>query len=112
MSSHQLAVLLALIALALVAASCGGDDDESDATTAPEISVPSGQVQTVPEETTTTNTTPKTTTAPPSGGTQAPSQSYDPSKPDSPQNDVPPKPGTPEAAFEQYCRENPGACGN
>ena len=107
MSRRRLVALLALISLALGGAGCGGDDDEGDATTAPQISVPSGEVQSVPEETTTT--TPKTTTAP-SGGTQAPS--YDPSKPDSPENDIPPEPGTPEAKFEQYCRENPGACGD
>jgi hypothetical protein len=110
MSWRYPATLLALVALALGAPGCGGDDDENDATTAPEISVPSGEVQTVPEQTT-TQEQPTTTTPQPSGGTPAPSQNYDPSKPDSPENDVPPEPGTPEAKFEQYCRENPGACG-
>jgi hypothetical protein len=39
------------------------------------------------------------------------SPSYDPSKPDSPQNDVPAQQGTPQGNFEQYCNQNPGACG-
>jgi hypothetical protein len=111
-SWRYLTVLLALAALAVGAAACGGDDDEP-ITTAPEISVPAGEPQTVPQQQTTTNQQqPTTTTAPQgSGGTQAPSQNYNPGKPDSPKNDVPPEPGTPESKFEQYCQQNPGACG-
>jgi hypothetical protein len=105
-------MLLALAALAVGAAACGGDDDDEATTTAPEISVPAGEPQTVPQQQTTTQQQPTTTSTPqPSGGTQAPSKSYDRSKPDSPKNDVPPEPGTPESKFEQYCQQNPGACG-
>lgn len=39
----------------------------------------------------------------PSGGTGAPKDTED--------NDTPPAPGSPEAAFEEYCEQNPGACG-
>lgn len=37
-----------------------------------------------------------------SGGSQGPS--------DSPTNDVPPPEGSPASAFEEFCRQNPGAC--
>jgi hypothetical protein len=99
-----LATMLALAALAIGAAGCGSDD-ESEPTTVPTISVPSGEVQTVPESKTTT-TAPEQTTTSGSGGTKV-----NPNKPDSPTNDIPPQPGTPESKFEQYCDQNPGACG-
>ena len=106
MRARSLAALPVLAALAIGAAGCGSDD-ESSPTTAPTISVPSGEVQTVPEPKTTTTTPEQTTTnSGGSGGTKV-----NPSKPDSPTNDVPPEPGTPESKFEQYCNQNPGACG-
>ena len=40
------------------------------------------------------------------GGTRAP----DPSQPDSPENDIPPPPGSPAERFEQECQVNPQAC--
>jgi hypothetical protein len=30
---------------------------------------------------------------------------------DTPQNDAPPPQGSPAERFEQYCNDNPGACG-
>jgi hypothetical protein len=30
---------------------------------------------------------------------------------DTPENDAPPPEGSPAERFEQYCNENPGACG-
>jgi hypothetical protein len=102
-----MAALLVLTALAIGAAGCGSDDESGDTTTVPTISVPSGEVQTLPEQKTTTTTPEQTTTdSGGSGGTN-----FNPSKPDSPTNDVPPAPGTPESKFEQYCKQNPGACG-
>lgn len=35
----------------------------------------------------------------------------DPAKPDSETNDLSPEPGTPQDAFEKFCREHPDACG-
>jgi len=105
------ALLLAISALAVGAAACGGDDDGgSEEAEVPEISVPAGKPQSVPDETTTTPET-TTTTTPDTGGGGGGGGNYDPGKPDSPTNDIPPKPGTPEAKFEQFCEENPGACG-
>jgi len=96
MSRRAFAVLLALGALAFGATACG-DDDESDTTSVPEITIPEGEAET---------TTGEPTSDPDSGGT-----SFDPDKPDSPSNDVPPEPDTPEARFEEFCEKNPGACG-
>ena len=92
---------LALAAvLALAAPGCIGDDDDGgdETLTEPTISVPT-ETQSVPTETTTA----------PTGGTPTPAPK--PSKPDSPTNDLPPKPGSPQERFEQYCEQNPGACG-
>ncbi len=89
-----------IAALALgAAAGCGGDDD-GDEVTVPEITIPA-ETETAPE------TTPTPTTEDPSGGTGTP----DPAQPDSPENDVPPPPGSPQEAFEKFCEQNPGACG-
>ena len=30
---------------------------------------------------------------------------------DTPENDTPPPPGSPAERFEEFCEENPGACG-
>jgi hypothetical protein len=98
-SARALAVLLALAALAIGVAGCGDDDEEEGTTSVPDITVPKGEVTTTTEAT--TDTVPDDT-----GGT-----SVDPEKPDSPANDLPPEPDTPEARFEEFCEKNPGACG-
>jgi hypothetical protein len=100
--------------LALVAAGgCGGDDEPSSPSKAPELTVPGA----TEDRDTQTETAPDTGTAaqPPasgagggaggtgsSGGRRAPQ--------DSPQNDIPPEPGSPEERFERFCDQNPGAC--
>jgi hypothetical protein len=103
----------ALILLALGAAACGGDEERERAPAPPELTVP-GDTQTAPAEPQTTTTPPQAPpTTPPAdtgsggGGQTAPA----PPAEDSPQNDVPPRPGTPESRFERFCRQNPGACG-
>ena len=98
------ALPLAVAALAfgaLVGVGCGGDEDE---VTLPTISVE--DTGTSPIETTGTATTP---TEPQTGGTG--SGDFDPSQEDSATNDKPPEPGSPEAAFEEACKQNPVACG-
>jgi hypothetical protein len=102
-ASRVTALLLALGAIALggLLAGCGDDED-------PEVTVPTISV----EETTATDLTVPTetgatTTAPDDGGTP----SYDPNQDDSPSNDKPPEPGSPEEQFENFCKQNPGACG-
>lgn len=92
------------------AAGCGGDDENASETeTTPRTTVP--RENTAPPATTET-TPPQTQTAPPpqttpdnSGGSTAPTT------PDSPENDRKPAPGTPESKFEEFCDNNPGACG-
>ncbi len=46
-----------------------------------------------------------------SGGSDGSGRTADPARPDTPENDTPPPPNSPEADFEQFCDENPGACG-
>lgn len=102
------AAVLAALALALGGAACGDDDDGGDETdtTIPSVTIPSD---------TTTTTAPTTTTEPTTteddargnGGTPT----VDPNAEDSPENDKPPAPGSPEEAFEQDCQANPGKCG-
>jgi hypothetical protein len=100
-----LLIPLALIAAASGAAGCG-DDESND--TSPSVSIPSVTAPSVP-------TAPSA--EPPSGGiapdaTTTPKDgSFDPGKPDSPENDVPPPAGSPQEAFEEMCEQNPEACG-
>jgi hypothetical protein len=86
-------------------AGCGGDS--SGEATTPTFSVPAVTAPGV-ATTTTTGTTggvkPGTTTSKNGGA-------YNPSAPDSPTNDVPPPPGSPQEAFEKQCEQNPEACG-
>src|SRR5262245_6489919 len=84
---------------ALVGFGCG-DDDSGDEVTIPEISIETTETTTAPA------TTGSTSTEPQNGGT-----GFDPNQPDSQGNDKPPKPGSPEAAFEEQCKQNPAACG-
>ena len=111
---RRLATALACGTLALVAAGCG-DDDEAEDTKGLTTPVP-----TIPEEDATTPDTatepapdPDTTQAPPpanpgSGGSPAPSP---PPQQDSPENDQPPPRDSPAERFEEFCEQNPGACG-
>jgi hypothetical protein len=102
----RLAIALAALAAGLGAVGCG--DDESGDETTPSISIPSVTAPTTTAPTATEpsgGVAPETTTG--SGGRGG----YDPAKPDTPENDVPPPPGSPQEAFEQFCEQNPAACG-
>jgi hypothetical protein len=94
-------------------AGCGGDDEPSTRTARelPKLDLPTTKtappaVDTTPA-TTPTTVDPRTETLPEEGPAnttpQAPS--------DTPENDAPPAQGSPAERFEQYCEENPGACG-
>ena len=86
----KLALAVALAALALLGVgACGGDDDDDAPPSVPDITIPKGEAD--------TTTDGGTTTTPGSGSGGA---TVDPSKPDSPTNDLPPEPDTPEARFE------------
>ena len=104
---RRLALALLFPALALGTGACGGDDEE----TAPSVTVPAS-TETAPATTTTTApvTTTKPTTTTGTGKTGG-TPSHDPAKPDTPANDVPPPPGSPQEAFEKQCEQNPSACG-
>ena len=105
-----LAALAALTLGAAVGAGCG-DDGDDDTVSIPTISVE----DTTTEATTTEQTTPPQTTTQGGGGGSGSgtggTPSYDPNQEDGPANDKPPDPGSPEEAFENFCKDNPGACG-
>ena len=99
------------MALLLVAALAGcGGDDEPTATTRqlPDLSLPSTVAAPPAEQTDTQATTvdPGTETLP----TEGPPPS-DTAPTDSPESDTAPPSSTPAERFEEYCNENPGACG-
>ena len=122
-------LLAALVAVSLAA--CGGDDEPSnDEIRKPPLTVPQDdsagdETDTATDTTEPPDTTPDTggaTTSPGeppldqpnpgNGGVPAPDTNDPPADPprDSPENDTPPEPGSPEERFEQFCTENPGAC--
>ena len=90
---------------------CGGDDEPSAETTRdlPELSVPSEATTptaTTPVEPPVTTIDPSTETLPEEGPAPTPEPPAD-----TPENDAPPPEDTPAERFEEYCNENPGACG-
>jgi hypothetical protein len=106
-------LLAALLACALFLG-CGGDDEPKadTAPTVPKLTVPQTDETEPPPSDTETETTPTkpTETVPPpgDGGTTAP----EPETPtDTPDNDAPPPEDSPAERFEEFCNENPGACG-
>jgi hypothetical protein len=104
---------MAVLALSMPAG-CGGDDEEPAAdtpTTVPELTVPqTDEVEPPPTQTETTPPEPTETVPPPEdGGTPAPEP--EPPPPDTPDNDTPPPPDSPAERFEEFCNDNPGACG-
>ena len=132
MVARRLVLALALTALVPFLAACGGDSTNASEplpTTAPTLTVPgetktpkvdnsaaaeSGANVTDTTTSTATTTTPtQTTTAPsnpstPQGGAAPPQTGG--ATPDSPQNDTSPPADSPASKFEQFCKENPGAC--
>jgi hypothetical protein len=93
------------LAIGLIAAGCGGDDS-GEKRTAPSVSIPP---VTAPVA---TSTAPATTTSPVKSTTSGKTTtSYNQNLPDSATNDIPPPKGSPQAQFEQQCKQNPAACG-
>jgi hypothetical protein len=89
-------------------------DGGSGTPSVPELKPPPGSIgtssgttdqSTTSTDTTSTSTPTATSTTPSSGsgGTQAPQS-------DTPQHDVSPPQGSPADKFEQFCKDNPGAC--
>jgi hypothetical protein len=98
-------VPILFLVLLTLAAGCGGDDEPDNPPPLPDLTVP-GETAGPPA----TETSPQTETSP--AQTTPPSTVPEPqATPDSPQNDTPPPADTPAERFEQFCNENPGACG-
>lgn len=126
MTRRAAATMAALAVLAPVLAACGGGSKNSaePLPTAPTLTVPGqGKTPSVPRvtrtETTTTDTASTTATTPtttqanpsqPSGGAAAPATGGGGAAPDTQQNDQSPPAGSPASKFEQFCKDNPGAC--
>jgi hypothetical protein len=92
-------------AIGLIAAGCGSDD--SGGTTTAPVSIPA-----VTSPGLTTTTAPATTsTTPSTTPTAKGGKTYNPNQPDSATNDIPPAKGSPQAQFEQQCKQNPSTCG-
>jgi hypothetical protein len=102
-SRRHLVLIPVALTIGLIAAGCGSDS--SGETTTHSVSIPAvtAPVPTATATTATTTTSPGTTTTTKGGKT------YNPQIPDSETNDVPPKKGSPEAAFEQQCKQQ-GTC--
>ena len=93
------------LAIGLTVTGCGSDS--SGETSTHSVSIPA-VTSPVP---TTASTVAPTTTAPGTTGTTKGGKTFNPQEPDSATNDVPPKKGSPQASFEQQCKQNPSACG-
>jgi hypothetical protein len=98
-----------LVAAMAALAGCGGDDEPAETTRElPELSIPSTEAAPAPEQTETQSTTvdPATETLPPEGPPPS-----DTAPTDTPESDTAPPSNSPAERFEEYCNENPGACG-
>jgi hypothetical protein len=96
-----------LVSLVVTAAGCGADEESSadPPPKAPELTIPETDSPPPPSETVTTPTT--ETTPPPTTSTPAEPTTTS----DTPENDTPPPADSPAERFEQFCNDNPGACG-
>jgi hypothetical protein len=101
---RYVAVAPLAIAIGLIAAGCGSDS--SGETTVQSVSIPA-----ITSPVPTTASTSATTTTPSTTGTTTGGKPFNPQQPDSETNDIPPAKGSPEANFENQCKQNPSACG-
>jgi hypothetical protein len=90
-------------------AGCGGDDEPAETTRElPELSLPNTEAAPTVEQTEPSSTTvdPATEALPPEGPPPS-----DTAPADTPDSDTAPPEDSPAERFEEYCTENPGACG-
>jgi hypothetical protein len=97
--------------LAAALAGCGGDDEPAAETTRelPDLPVPGNEASPTveqPADPPATTVDPATETLPPEGPPAS-----DTAPADTPDSDAPPPEDSPAERFEEYCTENPGACG-
>lgn len=110
-----LAAIVTGLIVGIVIANAGGDSGKATPSI-PELKPPPGTItgsgtsgatgSTGATGTTGANTTPtqtQTTPSQSSGGTQTPQA-------DTPQHNTTPPKGSPASRFEQFCKDNPGAC--
>jgi hypothetical protein len=118
------------MALVPFLAACGGGGKNSAEplpSTAPSLTVPGDSKTPSVDNSSTTDTTTDTSTSTSTATTTTPAQTTTQSNPgtaqggaaapqtggatpDSPQNDTAPPANSPASKFEQFCKENPGAC--
>ena len=99
-------VLPVALAIGAIAAGCGSDDSGETSTTQG-VSIPA---VTSPIGTGTLSVTTSTFSTDTGTSTARNGKPYNPQLPDSETNDIPPKKGSPEEAFEQQCKQQ-GTCG-
>ena len=103
-----MAILASLLAIGAVAG-CGADDEPSaeNLPDAPDLTVP----RTEPTESEPVETQPPPTETAPPVTEETPPPETTTTPPDTPTSDAPPPPDSPAERFEDFCNENPGACG-
>ena len=93
----------------VLGAGCGADEESSaDTPSVPQITVPqtreaSPATETEPTPTQTETVAPTTEQSTPAPQPETPQ--------DTPTSDTPPPAGSPAERFEDFCNDNPGACG-
>lgn len=115
MSGLRAVLLPACLALALAATpamlGCGSDDEPTPTVEPATPTGPAGPAgqrdEGEPREPDPLEDDGGVVAPPPENGQQGQSG---PSVEDSPESDVPPRPGSPEEEFERWCDENPDAC--
>lgn len=110
-AGRPVAVLFLLAALA--AAGCGDSENvSSNEPIKPALKVPDQKISDAATDQTgaTDDTSGNSTSQQPSGGNSGGAAPN--SRPDSANNDTPPPANSPADTYEQFCKENPGACGD